>query len=273
MPERLMRQSTIGNADKCLKQLEYSLDPSIPYGTGEARVVGTAYHAGLEAYYRARMEGELLPAIEVHKAASNAFWTEAPSVPRWDTSSEEAALKIRPMIDQYLEVGVWPYDYKVIGIEVPFTEPWLNGWKAHGTIDLVVQTPEGFIVLDDHKTAKKPWNRTKDNARHNNQGSWYTYWWWVTSGQMPNFCWSIMTYAGQFERRYATRNRSEILAVIKKAEQIARLVDATGGVDLPPNTDGWWCSEKFCDFWDLCPYGSAMDQDRWVPVEVSSARV
>jgi hypothetical protein len=25
---------------------------------------------------------------------------------------------------------------------------------------------------------------------------------------------------------------------------------------FPPSTDGWWCSKKWCGYWDTCPYGS-----------------
>lgn len=271
MSDRLMRQSLLGTSDKCLKQVEYALDPTIPYGTGEARVVGTAYHAGLEKYYSARLDGEVLQRKAVEDAAWVVFRSEIDRASdfRWDTCEPDAWKKVTDMLGEYLRVGVWPLDYQVLGTEVAFTEEWIPGWKAHGTIDLVLRGPDGIVVLDDHKSAGKKWRKGRDSARSNNQANWYDYWWWAKTGEMPRFCWSIMTYDGHFERRWAERNTSELLATMKKAESLAKLIDATGGVDLPPNTDGWWCSQKFCDHFSICPFGSAMDLDLWTPVEIS----
>src|SRR5262249_45965547 len=29
-----------------------------------------------------------------------------------------------------------------------------------------------------------------------------------------------------------------------------------------PNTSGWWCSERFCDFWNVCPLGAEAHPER-----------
>jgi hypothetical protein len=262
MSDRMMRQSTMGDWDLCQRKVQYSLDPSVPYGTGEARVVGTAYHAGLEAYYSALKEGELVGMDAILQRAELTFWQEADAVTTWDTSADDAWERVPAMLAAYMDDGVWSHSYRVVGTEVAFNEPWIPGWIAHGTIDLVLQAPDGTIVLDDHKTSGKGWRKGKESARNNNQASWYSYWYWVQHGVMPQFCWSIMRYDGTFERRWSERNQAEILLVVEKARQIARVIDLTGGEDLPPNTSGWWCSSKFCDFWNRCPFGAAMDEGR-----------
>lgn len=38
-----------------------------------------------------------------------------------------------------------------------------------------------------------------------------------------------------------------------------------------PNTDGWWCSEAFCDYWNICPLGAARRQPTYVPEERGAA--
>ena len=43
-----VRQSTVGSSDICAQRIVYDLDPNVPYGSGIARALGTAAHAGLE---------------------------------------------------------------------------------------------------------------------------------------------------------------------------------------------------------------------------------
>src|SRR5690606_36619731 len=56
---RSLRQSTINDAMTCLHRLTWVDDPDYPYQASASTAMGTGYHAGLEAAYRRRMEGEM----------------------------------------------------------------------------------------------------------------------------------------------------------------------------------------------------------------------
>lgn len=265
---RALRQSTLGTADTCLKRLEYDLDPTIPYATGEARAVGTAYHAGLEVYYTARhvFPGTLEPSDALFKAmvaaAEEAFEFEATSAHfEWQNGEDHARDTIIRMLGAYFEQRCyWPPDYKVKGVEVEFILPSPRpGWVHKGMIDLVVEDPNGWDIIDDHKTAGKKWRKAKEHPRTTNQPPWYMYHWSVLNGGISTvaFCFSVMTYAGDFERRVVPVEPHHVKAVLTKAEHVCGLVEQGG--PYPPNTSSFLCDSRWCDHWAYCPWGEVFD--------------
>lgn len=279
---RILRQSTIGTADTCLQRLEYDLDPSVPYGTGEGRANGTAYHAGLEWYYKTRKDhgivipdpddrlnmGEFVVSVYDEEIAKggDAF--------RWDTDRDQALAKVFKMLDAYFDGECyWPDEYEVHGVETTFMMP-LRGipygrsdWVVKGTIDLVLKDPLGWLVVVDHKTAKRPWKKGKESHRSTNQPPWYTHWVRKLMDQQEvAFVFDVMTYGCQFERRPTTVEQCHIDGVLKKAELVTGLIEQGG--PYPPNTSSFLCSNQWCDHWDRCPFGESFD----TPVDVIARR-
>jgi hypothetical protein len=72
---------------------------------------------------------------------------------------------------------------------------------------------------------------------------------------------SVMTYAGKFERRISDATDAHITAILDKSMQLATLVEGMrkAGMDLPANPASNLCSEKYCDHWTYCPHGSSLD--------------
>jgi len=261
-----VRQSTLGAFDICLRRGQYELTTSVPRTNSEASVVGTAYHAGLEAYYTIRKEngfyqpteGPLMKAIL--DVAHEAYVREAMLIPDtgWDTDWNRAWDKVVDMLDHYFRAKrYWPEEYLVIGVEHQFTIPWINGWDAHGTIDLVLLGPDGpeDHILVDHKTAGKRWPQGKESPRKNNQPPFYCWAWGQLTGVPPRFVFDVMSYNLTFERREATPTSNQIELVLSKAKQVTALLDS--GLELPANPGSMLCSEKWCRFWDHCPHGAA----------------
>jgi hypothetical protein len=269
-----MRQSLIGSAETCLKRAAYSLADPV-YKTGEARAIGTAYHKGLETYYMIRQEHgffvphegdlegiELCAAAEFDREVEKAGDTWA-----WETSLDACQDKIRNMLRTYFTGShswggggmgfYWPEGYRVIGTEVSFTHEWYNGHFAHGTIDLMLEDPNGWTVLVDHKTAGKKWPKGKEDPRKNIQAPWYVYWWSkLNETEKVYFAFDVMTYGGTFERRpvYPTPKDQEL--VLAKAKFYAGILSTLGPDDLAGNTSSALCSERYCDSWAVCPHGS-----------------
>lgn len=281
---KVLRQSTLGSADVCHRRVMYDLDPSVPYGSGAARAIGTAYHAVLEDFYRC---GEV-PSVEGIEKIVRASLTD--EVNRtgdafaWDAdvapTFEVAVRKAVHMASTYFDREYyWPVghrsDWEVLAVEetllLPLTEEVnaagrpANGWVMKGTLDLVLRDPHGWHVIVDHKTAKKKWRKDKHTTRKTNQPAWYSHWWpraWAAEhgGELPNvhFVFDVMTYDGDFERRPAPVRPIDIDVVTGKAELLSRLVENDG--PWLPNTDSFLCSERYCDHWERCPFGAAWNK-------------
>jgi hypothetical protein len=259
-----MRQSLIGNAETCLKRAAYSLADPV-YKTGEARAIGTAYHKALETYYSLRQEhGFHVPdqteRLALEQVAHEEFYREVDKAEGffWETDSVQCQNKISNMLAAYFNgKHYWPDGYRVIGTEVSFTHEWVGGHLAHGTIDLVLEDPNGWTVLVDHKTAGKKWPKGKEDPRKNIQAPWYVYWWsTLNETEKVYFAFDVMTYGGTFERRpvYPTPKDQEL--VLAKAKFYAGILSTLGPDDLAGNTSSALCSERYCDAWAACPHGA-----------------
>ena len=104
------------------------------------------------------------------------------------------------------------------------------------------------------------WPAGKEHPRKNNQAAWYVSALQQIFPDAPGyrFCFDIITYAGKFDRRMVDPEPRHIEAVDAKALQVAtvyRTLRAVG-TDLPANPSSNLCSEKYCDFWTICPHGA-----------------
>lgn len=248
--DRLMRQSLINSSDICLKRTGYQSEGL--WAPSEPALVGTAYHAGLEAFFNGEEQFEsVVKAFAVLTQADQDGF-------EWETSLQDAIDRVANMLQAYWP-NAWHDTIEVIGTELSFTEPWINGWQAHGTVDLLFRNDyDGRLVIDDHKTAKRKWPANKHDIRHSVQSAWYCYWIWQQYAEMPSFVYSIMTYAGFFERRWVNPTMEQMLTVVKKAENLAYLLDNVPVSHLPTNTTTPLCSEKYCPAWEACPCGAEL---------------
>jgi hypothetical protein len=143
-----------------------------------------------------------------------------------------------------------------------FNFDWQDGHTRSGTMDLVLIDPFGAVIGVDHKTAGRMWPAGKEHPRKNNQASWYVGALKEMFPQAPayRFCFDVMTYAGKFDRRVVEPSDDHIKAVEAKATQVATLYSwaRAGGLDLPANPGSNLCSDKYCDFWTLCPHGEVL---------------
>jgi hypothetical protein len=275
-----IRQSLLGSADSCLRKAQYSLESDVYYG-GSVRAVGTAYHAGLEYYYLNRMKGpeydfdcaeqaieecevfaESALSAEIEKSGEGATFTWDPAFPDFEAARKAAVDMLK---HYFMDGNAWPEDWEVLGVEVPFELDIPGGHTASSNgIDLVLRDPAGCIRGVDHKTANKMWPASKADARKNNQGALY---WGALRQLYPDapgwfFTFDVMTYAGKFQRFNCDPTEAHFDAVVNKAVQLATLVEGMrkAAMDLPANPASNLCSAQYCDFWDVCPHGAALDR-------------
>lgn len=259
---KMLRQSTIGSFDICMRRAGYDMRPNQPRRSGEARCVGTAYHGGLEEAYRSRTN-EAFPATldNVKRAAQEAFEAEAALFDAWATSKEASWQRVTDMLDVYFNnEHYWSQRYEVLGVEQEFFLPLTNNWFLKGSIDLVLRQPDdGRVILVDHKTAGRKWKKNKHLPEKQVQAVIYCWAWWMATGEIPDhFSFDVMTYKGEFERRECKVEPRHMRAVLDKAVGVARVFDAVPGDVLPGNPSSDLCSGLYCDHFLICPMGAAL---------------
>ena len=267
-------QTILNNADVCLRRAEYARHEEKFFS--DQTICGTGYHAGLEVYYLNRLQNpdEVVPSPAIVEAAYDqaglliqAERDHAGPRMKWNLWSTvpEIVAGAQGMLHAYFSQGCyWPEDWKVIGVEQQLLMPaHVAGWHQRSTIDLVLRQREsGLLVLADHKSATKPWKRDKESYRKTNQPAMYVDGWERATGERPDaFVFDIMTLNGLFERRTAQVTNATIEGMIEKQRTILPLLEKAnaGELELPGNTQSFLCSEKWCDFWDRCPFGAAFD--------------
>ena len=271
-----VRQSTLGEADKCLRSLQFSLESPVYHG-GIARAIGTAYHKGMEVHYDS---GQPLSGLEVISVALQCLQdtvelkpshisehTKTAGAFKFDDKfpdTETAAQVVVDMITAYFGGGhEWPEEWNVLDVEPEFHLPFVDGHTRDGSPDLVLEGPDGGIVVVDHKTAGNKWAYNKHEARKQNQSPWLIAAMKLIYPDRPSyrFAFDIMTYKGVFERRISNVTDAHIEAVEKKALAVVAIYETirAAGHDLPVNPSSNLCSPKYCDHWDICPSGAALD--------------
>jgi hypothetical protein len=274
-PVRIMRQSTLGSGLTCHRRLYYELvyDGPRERTTSESRIEGTGYHSGLEMYYKQGGDISAADMLDVIvRSMSAALQTEGADRVVWDTSFEEAVERNQMRVADYLDnKRGWDHSgHQVLGVEVQFRFPWIPGWDATGTIDLVLIGPDGWLRFVDHKTAGNKWREGKEHARQTVQGPWYDHWgkrWFVENidptPRPSEFYYDVASVTKarrvqHFERRFASYSPSQLAELMANARDLATLVDQ-GGPFLP-NRDTNLCSHLYCDHWYICPSGEAFNR-------------
>ena len=271
----------MGEADKCLRSLQYSLEHPVYHG-GSVRAVGTAYHAGLEHLYDHRIAGTTVTLDEIVRHAQQRFTDSVEMVPshesehtktagefRWDDKvpdHDTGLVLVASMLRAYdaNPEAEWPSDWEVLETEMGFSQPLWNSHTRNGSMDLVLRDPDGFICGEDHKTSSgNKWAYNKHHARKQNQSPWYVAALMCAYPDAPGyrFFYDIMTFKGVFERRESVVTREHVAAIEAKAVQVVTLYEGmrSAGIDLPANPASNLCSPLYCDHWTICPYGQALD--------------
>ncbi len=129
---------------------EVGLTPTAPE-TG-ARALGTAVHAGLEAWWVAHKEGAPQYALpSAFRSAEDAFPFDDPFT----------LAMIRALVTGYDAAwSEWAATVEVIGVELPFEAPLTHPvtgapsatWRIAGKLDALVRLNDGRVAIIEHKT-------------------------------------------------------------------------------------------------------------------------
>lgn len=260
-----MRQSTLGDADICLRRLQFNLEaPRDVYHCNPARAIGTAYHAGLEYAYTVVGQGAKWPSLmsqcDVALVALEAEHEKAGDHFQWSKDYPDIASMMAVVSEMLAAYEPYRWQWQVVDVELVFDLPWIREHTRGGAMDLVLQDPNGWIVGVDHKTAGRMWPEKKSTARVSNQGPWYVAALKELFPDAPGhrFVFDVMTYAKKFERRICDPRPEHLVNIEHKALQVVSIVDGmrANGLDLPANPSSNLCSSEYCDWWNICPFGA-----------------
>lgn len=267
-------QTLLNTADTCLRRAQYRLARAVPSVYSDPSVTGTGYHGGLEHYYRARQAtGGVVPdealILDCYQAVETTVREEIDNIVRYGSelklegSPETVIANAQAMVHHFFAgAHYYPEGWTVLAVEQKFYLPGvLDNWYTGGVIDLVVHSEASGTVLVDQKTAGKKWNKNKGTVRDSNQPAMYAdAWLKLTGDRVAGMFYDVMTYDGTFERRWCPVTDAAIESVQKKERILVPLLEETqtGSLELPGNTSSFLCSEKWCDYWRICPFGEAL---------------
>lgn len=279
---RLMRQSVIGDGQTCHARLghKFHWNPDIYVATEEA-ITGTAFHAICEAQAYKQRDGKDYNPEQVAMSAVMAEVNQADQV-HWRTEKDGTVGDVDIIVARAQEMAEFyitkhwyadPEKFTIVAIEQRFELPWIDGWDASGTVDLVLMDQSGWLYILDYKgprTKKRAgWERTRNNV----QMAWYFQWiaQWFAKEYPEDFAefgarpmkgiYEVISWGtGLAHRTYETSvSPTEMAYVLGLAEQYAQLVDQ-GPVGLYiTNSTTHLCHYKWCDFWTVCDAGEKLN--------------
>lgn len=134
--------------------------------------------------------------------------------------------------------------------EIPLSRP--AGWVIVGYLD--IRTTDGGLI--DTKTAAEPWDEQKTEEAKP-QLHYYQAWHRLKFGEPP--AWT------QFHILIKGSTEIQVIDVPYDARAVNRWLEHRVRTNIAaieanafvPNTSGWWHSERFCDYWHVCPLGAA----------------
>jgi len=242
--------SKVAMAMRCPMQLWHLLTVG-PRPPGFTMVFGSSYHAGVEVDLQKKIEGENCEVDEMITAFEAEFQDRLCEAERKD--GELAA-------SEYFNIGVASIkrhkeaispQFDPVAVEVPL-EVDIDGFKMRCRIDLIAR---GMGIVD-HKTAWRKWATGREHKEV--QPLAYALPFWRKEKKLLDFTFSVF-YPNIVERKrdcFEFRKTSPNAKSIEAFAQIVRNVGMMMVEERPvPNTSGWWCSEKWCGWWDVCEFG------------------
>jgi hypothetical protein len=252
---------------RCGQQYEWRYIKGVRVPPGVQLTIGTGTHAGIEADLRSKMEwGQLLSAEEVAATtadATRAEWDKQPPVRTDDDPDQGEAIDTAVGLARMYHAEIAPA-VAPTGIEREFVLD-IDGCS----FDLVgfIDVEEDGRIRDTKTAAKAP---SGDEAERSPQLSLY----WLEAhlrGKDPEV---VLDYLvkGKKPRAVTLRARRTPLdaqRMLVWIEAASRQIEA--GAFPPTDPSNWWCSAKWCGYYDRCAFGAR--QAAVVPVTRLTARV
>lgn len=273
-PRPTLSPTALSAYEICGRRGQYYQDPNIPKGPPTAAMArGSAYHKALEFYNTLRLNGEPLP--DKHEMLEVMGHTLQGIVDQPDFEWADGAEKVDTVDALARMVTRWwtPSEPHIRwdqpGIEVVAVETQLfvsEFGRIHdfnGYADVIYDVPTLGHVGVDHKSTGKAWGGMKaaGDPRKLVQAPLYAEAYERRTGiPMDWFVFDVMTVAGKFQRVWVPTNLVARAPFITRWEEISESINLhrLAGLDMPTNPGHILCTEKWCQFWTICPMGESL---------------
>lgn len=256
-----LSKSQIEMLARCEMQWEYRYSYGIKSPPGVAMVVGKGTHTGVEKNLQRKMDwGQPMELAEVQAVTRDAtvrHWErDPPMIPEPDP---EAKSKPITTVGEAVDVAVGlaaahaeklAPQLEPIALEQAFVieTPHLP-FDVVGVVD--IETPTH--VRDTKTKAKAP---SKDEAKRSIQLALYHLRSQLAGGtpKATALDFLVKTRDRKVITLEETPDEDDHRAFMRRLEMSAAAIQ--GGNFKPAWPDSWWCSARFCGYWDRCPFGA-----------------
>lgn len=244
----ILNNSTVQQALKCAYFIELqSSGLSVPEPYARAR--GSALHEARAFRLRAKMGNLSADAIDAYDVAKH--WISEREI---DDSSEP----LRRNMNRDLELGVMAdrefvdnLDPVLVEAEV-IAQPAGRGFQIKGRIDTITRIkPTKFRVIDLKTTGRKP---SPEAAMSSTQLTGYCLLSRATDFTTDEAELQYLCFAKEVttDTQPAVRTLEDYQSFLDKVEAVAKQLEA--GIMTPAVDGTWWCSRKWCKFYQICKY-------------------
>ena len=246
--------TSLGMLTRCGMQWKFRYVDGIKAPPSVALTVGKGTHEAVRRNLTAKLEnGELLTEEEVTELARDRTLIE------WDANE--------PVLQEDETQGA-AVDQAVALARVhhaelaPLIQPVAleRAWRVEiedSTHDLMgyIDIEEAGGRIRDTKTKKK--TPSQAEVDRSIQLTLYALGKYVVDGEAP----SELTIDALLKTKQPStavitthRGPDDFAAVLQRHQAATALINA--GTFIPTSPDNWWCSQKFCGYWDRCPFGA-----------------
>lgn len=220
------------------------------HATTEGSTADTAIAAGLAAL-RKEIKTSTLPVQWDDPPrltqAGRPYANERHRIPSQEVAEKMLSAHVRAWVERFGHLRAAKVEERC---EIKLTRP--AGWVLTGYLD--IRTTDGGLI--DTKTASEPWDEDKIAAGAP-QLRYYQAWYRRKFGEPPAWTQFHVMVKGSVEIQVIDVPY-DAAAVNRWLEHVVRTnIAAIEASAYVPRTDGWWHSERFCDFWHVCPLGAA----------------
>lgn len=257
--------SELQMAQRCLVQHDFRYRQGLYMAPGIAQIRGTGFHAGVSRNFTQKVRSYVdLPKDEVLAATAEAvdgeFQKEVHFTPaertvgvaRLRDQTKDVAVRMANFYHDKVAPWVQP---EMVERKITFSpDPDKYPFKMMGVLDLVKRVGATRVIEDLKTTSKSP---DSTAATKSQQLTMYSLLYRALTGEEETavaLSHIVISEAGDVKHvhQIGSRDLEDIQIFVRRLAAAHRIIQA--GVVLPTNPENWWCSEKWCGYWAICPY-------------------
>lgn len=255
--------SQIKTYQRCAKRWEFKYVQRIPEGKGPPAIRGLALHAGAAHNFRQKIEtrrdlrlSEVLDvaAQEVEGQFAGGVYLTAAEQTVGVSHLRARTKDIAVAMTRHYHLRVAPKIQPVLVEETIRVRPGGKLLKRDvlGRLDLYTRDDR---LIDNKSSEREP----REGEEHREQGlTMYALLFHARYGRLPRevgleYVSGRTPVSVHHSYRASTRTMADLRAMVQKLVHTERAIDA--GAFPPTSPDNWWCSERWCSYWNICPFG------------------